>query len=360
MIGAEALIRWQHPERGLLPPAAFLHYLEGSDLEIPIGEWVIESALCQLKTWQDQGLSFVVSVNISARHLLHPDFADRLKEMLAAHPEIPTSNLELEILETAALSDVEQATRVLSACHDLGVRFSLDDFGTGYSSLTYFRTLPVDVLKIDQSFVRNMFDNPNDLEIVESVIKLSRAFNRQVIAEGVETFEHGALLSLLGCRICQGYGISPPMPAESMLDWVSEWSSQRGGINLELQSDREDIPLMVAAERHQQWIKDLVSALNESDMTKLPQMDKDLCDFGRWYEGPGDERYGALMEFRAIAPVHDKIHMLAEDIRAGIARGDVAAAKDLLPELYARRDELLHLLYGLIGKIKVMSSPDEA
>ena len=223
VIGAEALIRWQHPDSGLLFPGDFLEYMEGSDLESAVGEWVIDSVLQQIEIWEAAGLSLSVSANISADHLLSADFADSLILALERHPNVPPRNLELEILETAAMSDMRQAVLVLSQCRELGVQLSIDDFGTGYSSLAYLRNLPVDTLKIDQSFVRDMLNDPSDLAIVISVVQLAKTFDRMVIAEGVETMEQGATLMQLGCRLMQGYGISRPMPAEKMPAWVKQW-----------------------------------------------------------------------------------------------------------------------------------------
>ncbi len=223
VIGAEALIRWQHPERGLLPPAEFLPHLHGSELECAIGEWVIEAALRQSESWLVQGLAIKVSVNVSAKHLLQADFSDRLAEALSRHPTIKPADLELEVLETAAIGDMAQAVDILQRCTALGVRFSLDDFGTGYSSLTYLRKLPVHTLKIDQSFVRDMLTDPDDFGIVQGVIGLAGVFQRQVIAEGVETLKHGAALRQMGCRLVQGYGIAKPMPAEQLPAWCIAW-----------------------------------------------------------------------------------------------------------------------------------------
>ena len=223
VIGAEALIRWQHPERGLLPPADFLPQLHGSALEPSLGEWVIASALDQLSRWITQGLPMKVSVNISANHLLQPEFCARLAQALAHHPEVPPAHLELEVLESAAIADMGQAVEILRNCRALGVCFSLDDFGTGYSSLTYLRQLPVDTLKIDQSFVRDMLADADDLRIVQSVIQLAGVFHRQVIAEGVETLEHGARLRQMGCHCVQGYGIARPMPAQDLPGWCAAW-----------------------------------------------------------------------------------------------------------------------------------------
>lgn len=223
VFGLEALIRWRHPERGLLNPIDFLPQLQGSHVETLIGEWVIDQALQQMGHWEAQGLHLIVSVNVSANHLLTPDFSDALAQALQRHATVPPSRFEIEILETAAIADIEQAATILHQCKALGVQFSLDDFGTGYSSLTYLRQLPIDTLKIDKSFVRDMLVDPEDMGIVKGVIDLARALQRKVVAEGVETQEHGAALQKLGCLGAQGYGISRPMPAETVTGWLARW-----------------------------------------------------------------------------------------------------------------------------------------
>jgi diguanylate cyclase (GGDEF)-like protein/PAS domain S-box-containing protein len=226
VVGAEALIRWQHPERGLLPPAVFLPVVENDAMAVAIGEWVIDAALTQMERWHAAGLKLRVSVNVGARQLQQVDFVERLQLLFAAHPNVPTDQLELEVLETSALEDIHQVSRVIEACNALGVDFALDDFGTGYSSLTYLKRLRVGLLKIDQSFVRDMLDDPDDLAILEGVIGLAAAFKRDLIAEGVETVAHGTLLLQLGCEMAQGYGIARPMPPEQMPAWVATWQPE--------------------------------------------------------------------------------------------------------------------------------------
>ncbi|MHB1428409.1 MAG: putative bifunctional diguanylate cyclase/phosphodiesterase [Rhodocyclaceae bacterium] len=223
VVGAEALIRWQHPEEGLLPPSRFLGEIEDSDLAIPLGEWVIATALAQLARWQAAGLKLAISVNISPRHLQVRNFPKRLGELLQQHAQLPPASLELEVVESAALEDVVRVAEIIDACHALGVSFALDDFGTGYSSLSYFKRLHVDVLKIDQSFVRDLLTDDEDHAIVEGVISLTRTFKRQVIAEGVESAEIGAALLQLGCPLAQGYGIAKPMPAADLPGWIANW-----------------------------------------------------------------------------------------------------------------------------------------
>ena len=227
VLGAEALIRWQHPEKGLLPPSAFLGAIENHPLNEALGAWVIDAALEQMGQWNAQGLRLSVSVNISARQLQHEDFANNLRQLLASHPSVAPGNLELEVLETSALDDIASTASILDACRSLGVHFSIDDFGTGYSSLTYLRHLPVETLKIDQSFVRDMLVDANDLSIVKGVIGLARAFDRVVIAEGVETVEHGTSLIELGCELAQGYQIARPMAAHAIAAWCVSWTPPR-------------------------------------------------------------------------------------------------------------------------------------
>lgn len=226
VIGAEALIRWRHPIKGLLLPAAFLPTIEDHALAITVGEWVINSALSQLETWSRDGLTLSqVSVNVGARQLQQDDFVERLKYVMAQHPNIEPNRLQVEVLETSALADMAVVSQVIERCAEIGVEFALDDFGTGYSSLTYLKRLNVAMLKIDKSFVRDMLDDPDDLAILQGVIGLAAAFKRQVIAEGVETIEHGSLLLELGCELAQGYGVARPMPGEDFVKWVEEWQS---------------------------------------------------------------------------------------------------------------------------------------
>jgi diguanylate cyclase (GGDEF)-like protein len=223
VVGAEALIRWQHEERGLLAPGLFLPVIENHAISTAVCDWVIACALAQMSAWQALGLDLPVSVNIGALQLQQDGFAARLAELLGTHPEVLPHCLQLEVLETSALKDVSRVTKTMKACQALGVSFALDDFGTGYSSLTYLRRLPAATLKIDQSFVRDMLDDPDDLAIVQGVIGLAKSFRCSVIAEGVETAAHGEQLLRLGCEVAQGYGIARPMPAADLPSWVQRW-----------------------------------------------------------------------------------------------------------------------------------------
>jgi diguanylate cyclase (GGDEF)-like protein/PAS domain S-box-containing protein len=227
VIGAEALIRWQHPDRGMVYPDGFLPLVADNILNIDIGEWVIETALKQIAIWNKMGLDIPVSVNIDGTHLQQQDFIQRLKELLNDYPDVAPSSIELEILETNSLDDVRLISSLLKECTtDLGVKFALDDFGTGYSSLTYLKQLPVDLIKIDQTFVRDMFSDASDLAIIKGIVGLADSFKIKVIAEGVETIEHARALLALGCYLGQGYGIAKPMPAELIPQWIENWTEE--------------------------------------------------------------------------------------------------------------------------------------
>lgn len=223
VIGFEALIRWIHPERGVLTPFFFLPTVENDILDIEIGRWVINAALSQLKTWGESGVNTPISVNISPMHLQHPKFISELKKILKKYPDFRPHSLHFEILESSALNDIDQASKVIDQCNKLGIVFSIDDFGAGYSSLTYLKRLPAKFLKIDQSFVVDMLRDSDDRAIIQGIIELAKVFNLSVIAEGVETPEHAEQLLALGAFRAQGYGIAKPMPISKLASWLENW-----------------------------------------------------------------------------------------------------------------------------------------
>ena len=260
VIGSEALIRWQHPERGLLPPLAFLPVVEESDLAVEMDEWVIDAALSQLAAWSEEGFETSVSVNIGGRQLLKPGFEQRLEARLQRHSRVRPGQLEIEVLESSALTDLARAGQVIKACRELGVGFAIDDFGTGYSSLTYLKHLPVGVLKIDQSFVREMLSDRDSIAILEGIIELARAFDRKVIAEGVETGEHAEMLLRLGCVYAQGYGIARPMQADALPAWQSAWCPDPVWAGIR-RVRREELEVLHAIVEHRAWLAEFENHL---------------------------------------------------------------------------------------------------
>jgi diguanylate cyclase (GGDEF)-like protein/PAS domain S-box-containing protein len=339
VIGAEALIRWQDPERGLMAPASFLPIVEDHPLAIEIGEWVIETALAQMEAWQNQGLEIPVSVNVGALQLQQPDFVDRLCALLAAHPRISPAQLELEVIETSALRDVLQASTVLNACHKIGVTVALDDFGTGYSSLAYLKRLPANVLKIDQSFVREMFDDPENLTILEGVLGLAAAFRLDVIAEGVETTEHGLVLLQLGCELAQGYGIARSMPADEFPRWAAQWLPDPRWAQVKPLSSANR-QLLYAGVEHRAWIAAFEAYLQGKRITP-PALDSPQCRFGAWLAAEAHALASFPPALQTINLTHRQIHELAREIFIAHTQ-DPSRGLSRLPDLHELRDRLLY------------------
>jgi diguanylate cyclase (GGDEF)-like protein/PAS domain S-box-containing protein len=354
VIGAEALIRWRHPERGLLPPSEFLPLIEETALAPRVGEWVIDRALGQMATWRAQGLIIPVSVNVSARHLLAPNFVDKLAESMSRHDTVPPRDLELEILETSALDDLVHVTNLINACREHGVSFALDDFGTGYSSLSYLKRLPAETLKIDQSFVRDMLRDSEDMAITGGIIGLADAFQRRVIAEGVEEIEHGVLLLLLGCDLAQGYAISRPMPASDFPDWVAGWRPSDNWVRAAAcRASKQDLPVVLAMRDHRRWVASIASWIDQDEQgeARQPPLSVNSCRFSHWHDGHGMSRYGNWHEFLAIAPLHDQLHAHAEELAALRASGQIDTARERLESIKDLSDRLVAALELLWARI---------
>ncbi|GAA6173722.1 EAL domain-containing protein [Colwellia sp. KU-HH00111] len=226
--GAEALIRWFSPENGLISPGSFLSTVEGTNVEIQLGLWVIETAIKQLAHWHQQGLLIEVSINISSFHLQSATFIEDLKNILAKYKQLDTRYIQLEILESSVLGDLNAINKTLNMCRELfELQIALDDFGTGYSSLTHIKSLPANTIKIDQSFVIDMLDDANNYSIINGVLSLAKSFSRDVIAEGVESTKHGLMLLMMGCDKAQGYGIARPMPANEFDNWLKSYQANK-------------------------------------------------------------------------------------------------------------------------------------
>jgi len=213
--GAEALVRWNHPERGMVSPAAFIPLAEETGLILPLGQWVLDTVCATLAEWADRPemADLTIAVNVSARQFHHPDFVNHVFSTLArtrANPE----RLKLELTESLLVENVQEVIERMRALKARGISFSLDDFGTGYSSLSYLKQLPLEQLKIDQSFVRDILVDPNDAAIATTIIALAESLGLQVIAEGVETAEQRDFLANAGCHAYQGYFFGRPQPVQ--------------------------------------------------------------------------------------------------------------------------------------------------
>lgn len=344
IIGAEALLRWHHPQRGLLAPGEFLPVIEGHPLSIDLGEWVIDTALAQIVAWCVTGRGLQVSVNVGARQLQHPRFVSRLRMLLARYPEVRPGTLELEILETSALEDVTLVSQVMRDCQEMGVSFALDDFGTGYSSLTYLKRLRARLLKIDQSFVRDMLDDPDDLAVLEGVLHLATVFRRKAIAEGVETIAHGEMLLRMGCEWAQGYAIARPMPAQDFQHWLDSWDAPPSWKNIG-PSKRDHLPTLFETVEQRAWIATVINYLTgHSDM--LPEQALQDYRISHWLDHPG----GIVTvdgEGHAVDVLHQQIDSLTRELLALKRQGHVDQVKARIAELQGLSDELLQRLKSL-------------
>ena len=213
--GAEALLRWTHPEQGSVSPAQFIPLAEETGLIVPIGQWVLETACAQIKTWAGSKATrhLDLAVNVSPRQFRQAGFVEQVRSVLDRSGADP-ARLKLELTESVVLDNVAATIDKMHALKAMGVGFSMDDFGTGYSSLTYLKRLPLDVLKIDRAFVRDIATDHNDAVIVQTILGMAKHLGIQVIAEGVETVDQLEFLKIHGCRHFQGYLFSRPLPLE--------------------------------------------------------------------------------------------------------------------------------------------------
>jgi EAL domain-containing protein (putative c-di-GMP-specific phosphodiesterase class I) len=219
-------VRWDHPTHGLMPPTEFIELAEVSGLIQPLTRWVLDRTVRQICAWRDQGVHLPVAVNLSVRNLYDLELAPWLNALLIEHG-VEASMLTLEITESQLMDDPRYAMEVLGKLKSLGLSISIDDFGTGYSSLSYLKNLPIDELKIDQSFVASMVQDDNDLTIVRSTIEMSHNLGLDVVAEGVEDATTLERLAELGCDRAQGFYLSTPVPADDLTAWVDDLAGRQ-------------------------------------------------------------------------------------------------------------------------------------
>jgi len=337
--GAEALMRWIHPEKGVIPPLDFLPLLDGTDLELQMGDWVIDQALEQLDHWLAKGIKLEVSVNIASHHLQSDAFLENLEDALAGHPEVEPCYLQLEILESSTLSDLNKISHIIEHCQSgLGVTIALDDFGTGYSSLTHLRNLSANTIKIDQSFVRDMLDDPNDYSIINGVIGLTESFGCEVIAEGVEETEQGLMLLVIGCNKAQGYGIAKPMPANELEQWLKIYTPNKKWLECaNTPRTTKENRLLLFRLISERWLAFFVENIqSEPNVVKeWPNMRGQQDPSGQWLKR---ERNGVLFTEEEIAyleNIHEDILTIAELILDKYQEGQLETARVALPKLQA-------------------------
>jgi EAL domain-containing protein (putative c-di-GMP-specific phosphodiesterase class I) len=301
----------------------------------------------QIGKWNATGLTTAVSVNIDAIHLQSTGFVARLQEILASQPGVLPQQLDLEILETSALEDVDRVTAIMRECCSLGVGFSLDDFGTGYSSLTYLKRLPADLMKIDQSFVIGMIADSDDFVIVEGVVGLAKAFGRTVLAEGVETIAHGELLLAMGCELGQGYGIARAMPVPDVAAWVQQWQPERSWSMWEDPALGEHArDLLLANIKHRHWIRDVQNYVTGASEI-VPPLGVADCPLGLWLTAIGYARHKQHPALDSVIQAQNAVHAAAKRLVECRQAGEYDQAVGGLPELNVLRDLLIENLAEL-------------
>ncbi len=252
IVGVECLVRWQHPDLGMVSPVTFIPIAEETGLIVPIGEWILRKACAQNKAWQQAGLpNITVAVNLSARQIEDAALANFV-QMTLAETGLAADFLELEVTESLLIGDIEHTLSVLEALHDQGIALALDDFGTGYSSLSYLRKFPFDILKIDQSFVRDMVHSADAAEVIRAIVALAKGLRLDLIAEGIETEAQLEQIKTYDCHEIQGYYYSRPLPAEQMTELLkmpNPWRSkvEGGAIASNLASNPVTMPALTSS-----------------------------------------------------------------------------------------------------------------
>jgi diguanylate cyclase (GGDEF)-like protein/PAS domain S-box-containing protein len=350
VFGAEALLRWRHPRKGLLLPADFLPEIERSQLIVRLGDWVITQALTQLQKWKAQGRELQLSINIAPLQIQQANFVSKVEQSLRKFPEVSAKNLEFEILETAALHDFMRVSSVMKQCKKLGIEFALDDFGIGYSSMTCLKQLPAKRLKIDQSFICNMLEAPEDVAISEGILGLARAFGREVIAEGVETVRHGGMLLGMGCDLGQGYGIARAMPGTDLIDWIENFKADEKWLRLRQRiHPAADVTLLVMAVEHQKLVARVINAIKNSAAELIPDniQDTHQCRLGQWLDDDGRAVYQHEPAFQHLVDQHEKIHQICYKAEQQLKQGQQEQLQATCQEINKSRHEVLDSLNEL-------------
>jgi len=343
IISLEGLIRWIHPTKGVISPAEFLPKFEQFGLMDQLSDYVLHQGAGYLTSLNKQGHNIGISINIDGSSLLHQGFINKLSQLLVEFPLISANQITLEILESSALQDVQRIATQIRYFKQQGFLFSIDDFGTGHASLNYLKNLPVNELKIDQEFIREIFKEPNSLSIIEAIRSMAEAFNLSVVAEGAETNEHIELLLQVGVEQIQGYAISKPMKATEVNQWLETWKLADHWPKL-ANIDEKQRQLLKARLTHLAWFSQVEDVVNDSlaleDFTTLSYTN---CPFAQWLEKIG--RYILnTNELTQVETLHQEVHSLTSQIIHSKSINDQSQAITQLKLLKQQCDALSTIL----------------
>lgn len=343
--GLEALLRWQHPEKGLLLPKQFLSDLNNHPISLQLGDWVLHQVLQQIEKLMAYNIKIPININVSAYQLQNPNFVKKLLDTLAQYPSVPHHLIMLEILETEAIEDLALVSRIIAECKTKGINFSLDDFGTGYASLTFLKEFSTVEVKIDQSFIINIFDNPKDLAILKIMIEFCRVIGRVLVAEGVETVAHGKLLSLFGCNLIQGHAIAKPMPPKKLIPWIKNW--KLGPEWGESPFSQTVLNKLVEISIKHYLTFQSIRLYLENNQSPKPELSLEVCLIEQWlFEN--QQTIKEKKRFKKVCDLHHKEHKLGNIIIQLIQTGQKEQAAKQLAKLDGLRDKFLKELMNLI------------
>jgi len=343
IISLEGLIRWNHPEKGVVSPFAFLHQIEQFDLTDQLSEFVLQEGVKYLERLNlTRETKIGISLNIQGNSLLHEDFINNLLACFANNSNISPQQVTLEILESASLEAVEKIARQINQLKAKGFKFAIDDFGTGHASLTYLKKLPVNEVKIDQEFIREIFNEPNSLSIIDAIKSMAEAFNLSVVAEGAETPEHIELLLKLGIEYVQGYAIAKPMKETDVDEWINHWKTHPKWSSLE-EVAPQNKQLLKARLAHSAWLNNVEKVIENGHAKQYLHDDAhETCEFGLWLSN-----YGKTVldneTLQSVDSLHQEIHQLAKQALKVSKQGNSANLKEL-SLIKEKTTELNHLI----------------
>ncbi|MBN2825560.1 MAG: EAL domain-containing protein, partial [Campylobacterales bacterium] len=346
----EVLTRWNHPILGVLSPNEFLPLIENDDIVYAFDEWVIRETILALLKLQKQNISLLFSINISPKQFKDRRFVHKVKR-IADKLDIDYTyfqNIEFEIVESSALESLNYTNDTIHELKKVGIHFALDDFGTGYSSLTHLRELHINTIKIDQSFIAQMLKNSQDMAIVNAIISLSKVFQIEVVAEGVEHIDQLLMLFELGCDYIQGYAIAKPMSFDTFINYLQHFSPDpRWNISLNHIPKRAEFELLVAQSNHKYWIELVIESLTREDIDSLPQLSHLSCRLGKWLNSKGKKNFASLPSFFRLSTLHEKIHQEVTDLVEIYKTNPKAITQEKIHSIIAQRDEVILIIEHL-------------
>jgi diguanylate cyclase (GGDEF)-like protein len=348
IVYAEALVRWDHPEKGFLSPHSFLPYIAGTDTSGALDRFVLEAAVAQIALWAKDGHPVPVSVNLDATGLSQPTFFSEIAQLLATYPDVPPALLRIEVREWVETGSLPEIRRTLEKLNALGVLTSLDDFGAGHTTLPNLSALPLDALKISQNVVLDFQKDHGGMALIEGVSGLARSFGQKVVAKGLEKREYALLLEKMGCDLAQGFGISSPLPPEEFLSWRESWINGGHAAFGTPNVSESELAILSVFLAHLEWIyrtsMDLRSLLQKREESRTLVEPSPVSE---WLSGEGRSLYGSLPVFAPLAACSSEIDATVRDMVEKLRQGDDEGALDLSRRLLARKDRLQYLYQSL-------------